>query len=285
MNKIILIALMATLALADIGKIAVVKGDATVERDVKILKARNDMGLFKQDVVETALGRMQMHFNDDTVISLGRDSRFVIKEYLYIENSDNVAATFKIEKGFVKTITGAIGKIMPDLFVMETSSTKITPHGTIWSVEVTDESEIYKVLEGRVTLAFNDGLDRKVELLAGETVRLEKLSGSRNIKSFKKQKMSKRVEESVIYESRIELTNSKIKEDLKITRITDTVAELPLMEEVASIAEPMSEPVDEPMNEPVDEPMDEPVDDDGNNGHGNDEDGVDDSNPGQGNKK
>ena len=172
MLKIILIALMTTFAFANIGEVTVVKGDATVERDVEKIKAYNDMGLLKQDTVTTKQGRMQMHFNDNTVISLGRDSRFVIKEYLYIENSEHSSVTFKIEKGFVKAITGAIGKLMPELFVLETSTTKITPHGTIWSVEVSDKDEIYKVLEGSVTLSFNDGVERKIELNAGGVVGL-----------------------------------------------------------------------------------------------------------------
>ncbi len=79
MYKIILIALIATLAMADIGKVTVVKGNAFVERDIKVIKAHNNMGLMEQDIVETNQGRLQMYFNDKTVISLGRESRFVIK--------------------------------------------------------------------------------------------------------------------------------------------------------------------------------------------------------------
>ena len=261
MYKIILIALMATLAMADVGKVAVVKGDASVERDVKIIKAKNNMGLLKRDIVETAQGRLQMHFNDDTVISLGKDSRFVIKEYLYQENSQEVAATFRIEKGFIKTITGAIGKVMPELFVLETSNTKITPHGTIWSVDVNDENEKYIVLEGRITLAFNDGLDRKVELLAGETASLLKASDG-TIKSFKKSKFDKGSVNSK-YERNLEQASAMISEDRAVNygRIVSSSGNLV---------------------------MDPSVDgsyDDGNNGHGNDPAGADPSNPGKGNKE
>ena len=103
MKKILLITAIAVLALADIGKITVVKGDAFINRDVKAIKAYQPMPLFKQDIVETKQGRLQMHFIDNTVISLGRESRFIIKEYLYEENSEKVAATFEIEKGFIKT--------------------------------------------------------------------------------------------------------------------------------------------------------------------------------------
>ncbi len=222
MYKILFIALMATLALADVGKVTVVKGDASVERDIKVIKAHNNMGLMKQDVVETAEGRLQMHFNDNTVISLGKESRFVIKEYLYEENSQKVAATFIIEKGFIKTITGAIGKVMPELFVLETSTTKITPHGTIWSAEVSDEGEIYKVLEGRVTLAFNDGLDRKVELLAGETASLVKGSDGTVI-SFQKGKIAENSVNSK-YEDSVELYAGDRVKDKKMRSDTTVAA-------------------------------------------------------------
>ena len=258
MYKIILIALIATLAIADVGKIAVVKGDASVERDVKIIKVHNGMGLLKQDIVETAKGRLQMHFNDNTVISLGRDSRFVIKEYFYEENSQEVAATFRIEKGFIKTITGAIAKVMPELFVLETSNTKITPHGTIWSVDVNDESEVYKVLEGRVTLAFNDGLERKVELHAGETALLFKASDG-TVKSFKKSKLAKGSVNSK-YERNLEQDSAMVSEDRAVNygRMVDSTT--------GNLV------------------MDPSVEGDGNKGHGNDPDGVDPDNPGKGNK-
>ena len=256
MNKIILIALMTTLAFGNVGKVAVVKGDASVERDVEIMKVHNNMGLLKQDIVETNQGRLQMHFNDNTVISLGRESRFVIKEYLYVENSQKVAATFKIEKGFIKTITGAIGKVMPELFVLETSATKITPHGTIWSVEVNDESEIYKVLEGRVTLAFNDGVDREVELLAGETASLQKASNG-SVKSFQKSKISKKHASSK-YENEIETDGALIRENQDMN--------------YGSVVNDAGEVVDDGSGDF----------DDGNNGHGNNPGGVDDSNPGNG---
>lgn len=240
---------MATLVVADVGKVTVVKGDASVERDVKVIKAHNNMGLLKQDIVETAEGRLQMHFNDNTVISLGKESRFVIKEYLYEENSQELAATFRIERGFIKTITGAIGKMMPDLFVLETSTTKITPKGTIWSVEVNSKSEIYKVLEGRVTLAFNDGVERKVELLAGETASLLKASNG-SVKSFKRGKISNNGISSK-YENRIEQNAALVNEDGAIN--------------AGSIIDASGNIID-----------------DGNRGHGNDPDGNDPDNPGLG---
>ena len=256
MTKSILIILMSVLALADVGKIVLVKGDAVIQRDSQVIKANNNLGLLKKDIAETAQGRMQMIFNDNTVISLGRDSRFVIKEYLYVENSQNVAATFKIEKGFVKTITGAIGKIMPALFTMETSTTKITPHGTIWSVSVDDESEVYKVFEGRITLAFHYGVDKKVELNAGESANLKK-SVDGIVTDFTKSKLSQHHIRSK-YENRLETNEAIVRESQDIN--------------YGSIINSFGAIVDDGSG----------VYDDGNNGHGNDPGGVDFGHPGLG---
>ncbi|MFK5936999.1 MAG: FecR domain-containing protein [Sulfurimonas sp.] len=250
MKKFLFLVLVATLALADIGKVTVVKGEASVNRDLKNIIAYNDMGLFKQDIVETAQGRLQMLFSDNTVISLGRESRFVIKEYLYEENSQNVVAAFKIEKGFIKTITGAIGKIMPGLFVLETSVTKIIPHGTIWSVQVDDESETYEVLEGRITLNFKDGSHRQEELHAGETATVMKTSNG--VKSFHKTKFKNQIQKSA-YEDRLEDRNGLVKEAQYINEGT-------IVDETGKLQSTFN---------------------DGNNGHGNDPSGFNPSNPGR----
>lgn len=240
--------MVVTLALADIGKVAVVKGDAVVQRDKGEIKAYNSMGLLKRDSILTKQGRMQMHFNDNTVISLGRDSYFVIEEYLYVENSQQVAAKFKLEKGFIKTITGAIAKVMPELFTVKTSTTEITPHGTIWSVKVSDEDEVYKVLEGSISLAFNDGIERKIELKAGERAIIKKTEGV--VKSFKKSKINIPNFINSQYEDSLEKDGALVRENQN------------------------------GYSSPNDETDDAGSVDDGNNGHGDDESGRDNSNPG-----
>jgi hypothetical protein len=93
MKKILLLTLMAVLAIANVGEVTVVKGEAYVYRDKSDLEAQNKMGLLKLDIVQTKAGRLQMQFIDNTVISLGRESRFRIKEYLYQENSNDSAAS------------------------------------------------------------------------------------------------------------------------------------------------------------------------------------------------
>jgi len=206
---------MTTLALADIGKITVVRGEVFVKRDAEVIKAYNSMKLLREDIIETGHGRMQMSFKDNTVISLGKDSRFIIKEYLYMPNTNKFAATFKIEKGFIKTITGTIGKMMPELFILETSAAKIRPNGTIWSVRVNSESEHYVVHEGKIDISFHDILRENRKLQAGEslTLNIESVDSIKIVRNFKNSR-------DMRYENSVESNNAWRKEDQDINKGT-----------------------------------------------------------------
>ncbi len=302
MSKIFLILMITTLLMADIGTIIVVKGDAVVQREAKELVAYHPMPLAEHDVVETRNGRLQMQFIDKTVISLGRNSRFRIQEYFYEKDNPKVHASFEIEHGFVKAITGTIGKIMPELFTMHTRSTTITPHGTIWSIDVNDDREAYKVIEGSITLVFNDGEKRTVVLHAGEAMELH-----HDAKDAKKIAKSMKTDiHHNDFEQTVEQEQALIAEEKRLNHIglsdKEPTVEEPTVEEPTveepTIEEPtveeptveeptveeptVEEPtVEEPtVEEPtVEEPTVEDPLDDGNNGHGNDPDKYDPSNP------
>ncbi len=271
--KIILLAIiMAALALADIGEVTVVKGDAFVKRDVKEIKAFQPMPLLQEDIVETKEGRIQMHFIDDTVISMGKESRFIIKEYFYEENSEKVAAVFEVEKGFIKTITGAIGK----MFAMKTASTTVQPHGTVWSMMVAEGTEDYRVIEGSISLAFDDGEARKVLLKAGESMHLEINANNRT----KVTKATKKSLATTNYEHSLELNAANITENRKLDMAVNMIDDGPA---------PANKPDDgddgnngggdDPGGE---DPSDPDDGDDGNTGGGDDPGGEDPSNPGGG---
>ena len=65
-------------------------------------------------------------------MSLGKNSKLDINEYVYDEkDSNNSKANFKFAEGPFKSITGAIGKVSPDKFKLETKSASIGIRGTI----------------------------------------------------------------------------------------------------------------------------------------------------------
>jgi len=76
--------LFMSLLYASVGKIVAAKGDITVLRDAKKLKAIAGFELEEKDVVSSiGKSKAQIIFNDKTVITIGKDSEFKIQEYLF----------------------------------------------------------------------------------------------------------------------------------------------------------------------------------------------------------
>ena len=115
---------------ASIGKVSLLKGEAFVQRGADKLSLQNGTNLEEQDVITTSKNtQIQLIFEDKTVITLGGDSRFKIKEYF--NDAVEPKAKFKFEKGAFKSITGQIGKIAPENFILETKTATIGIRGTI----------------------------------------------------------------------------------------------------------------------------------------------------------
>lgn len=134
MKKIVLFLLMGFVSLlfAEVGKITGLKGEATIERLGKVVRVVNGAKIEEGDVVKTvADGRVKITFKDNTVISLGKQASFSVDEYVNA-NEKNPKAKFSIVKGAFKAITGQIGKVARDKFVVQTRNATIGIRGTIF---------------------------------------------------------------------------------------------------------------------------------------------------------
>lgn len=136
---ITLLLLFTTTLFANIAKITAIKGDATVLRDSKTLNLNIGFLLEEKDQITTSKNaRLQLQFQDKTVISLGKDSVFNIEEYFFDEQqAQKTKASFKVPKGIFKSITGRIGKINPSKFQFKTKSASIGIRGTVFFGKVT----------------------------------------------------------------------------------------------------------------------------------------------------
>lgn len=122
--------LLSTTLWAGVGKVALLKGEATLERGVQKLALQNGTSLEEKDTIKTSKdAQVQLMFEDKTVITLGSESEFKIEEYL--NDTANPKAKFKFNQGTFKTITGQIGKTAPDNFTLETKTATIGIRGTI----------------------------------------------------------------------------------------------------------------------------------------------------------
>ncbi len=135
-NKIILFLMLASsLVFANsVGRITALKGSADIVRDGLSIKAILGAKLNEKDNILTKdKSKVQIVFNDETIITVGKNSNFSINEYLF-EESTLPKAKFELLSGAMRAITGKIGKIAPDKFSVKTKNATIGIRGTNFSV-------------------------------------------------------------------------------------------------------------------------------------------------------
>ncbi|WP_201352660.1 FecR family protein [Hydrogenimonas urashimensis] len=115
---------------AGVGVVSALRGEATLLRGDGRLPLRLGETLEEKDTITTAANtRVQLTFNDRTVITLGSRSRFSVENYFY-DASEASHARFDMPKGFFRSITGKIGKIVPEKFKLHTENATIGVRGT-----------------------------------------------------------------------------------------------------------------------------------------------------------
>ena len=112
-----------------VGKIVALKGTAQIVQGNLSKNAVLGSQLYKNDQIITHDNtKVQVIFEDETVVSIGKNTHFSIDEYVF-EGSEPTAK-MSLLKGAVRTITGKIGKANPEKFQMKTKTATIGIRGT-----------------------------------------------------------------------------------------------------------------------------------------------------------
>jgi hypothetical protein len=128
-------------------------------RNQQTIPLYNGSALEKNDAVQTrANSRLQMTFEDKTVITLGSDSAFSIQEYL--NDAQTPKAKFKFNQGTFKSITGHIGKQAPQNFILETKTATIGIRGTtvIGRIGIGNNPDTIGCLTGAIVVSNAQGI-------------------------------------------------------------------------------------------------------------------------------
>lgn len=142
--------ILSTHTWASVGKVSLLKGEATASRNDQTIALANGVALEEKDLITThANSQLQLTFEDKTVITLGSESVFKIEEYL--NDANDPKAKFKFNQGTFKTITGQIGKKAPENFNLETKTATIGIRGTSIGGDVSSGSIF--CLSGTITVA------------------------------------------------------------------------------------------------------------------------------------
>lgn len=144
----------AAIAKEDAGKVLAVKNKAFIERDEKKLTAKVKQGILIQDTVSTMkASKIKMHFIDDSILTLGENSKVVIKEYVYSKDKGG-ESIFNLLDGKMKSIVGKTK------FEIHTSTAVAAARGTVILSEVgtlgDNQFATFICLEGHVEVTSAD---------------------------------------------------------------------------------------------------------------------------------
>lgn len=205
--------LLCALFGASVGKVSMLKGEASIIRDASNLKAKIKMPFLNNDSIQTKeKTKIQLTFKDKTVVTLGSTTKFSIEEYLYDDKNSKI--NLNVQSGSFKVITGKIGKLAPKSFLLKTKTSLIGIRGTIFAGKVggeygdyigcikgsivvtslkTQQSVMLKQTEA--ILISKDGFLNKIEELSDKNfISLSHLEDSflyKNINSAPKEKIKK----------------------------------------------------------------------------------------------
>ena len=119
------------------GIIKSLQGGGSVLRGEDVIPAKIGEALYVTDTVVTAedssLGIM---LEDDTLLSLGENSRLEISEYVFKPKDELFSMVLRLLKGSFGYMSGVIGRLAPEKVDIETPDAVIAVHGTRFLVKV-----------------------------------------------------------------------------------------------------------------------------------------------------
>lgn len=119
------------------GFIKTVEGSGQIVRAEAVIPARIGDVLHVSDTVMTeeksSIGIM---LEDDTILSLGPNSRLELGDFAFAPQEENFAVAIRLLKGSFAYMSGVIARLAPDKIRIETPDAVIAVHGTSFLVKV-----------------------------------------------------------------------------------------------------------------------------------------------------
>ena len=208
MRVLIMLFSLVSFIFASVGEIRAINGSADIVRKFSKVSIKLGTKLENGDMIKTYNNtKLQIVFNDNTVISLGQKTDFKIDDYIF--TSKKVKAHFSVTKGIFKSITGRIGKIDKSKFKLKTNNATIGVRGTTFMGSIIDGKETIGCTSGEIFIQTPKGnqvvkkgemttviqntapsavkkLDIKSLKVFKEVVSKKEVEASKNIKANKK---------------------------------------------------------------------------------------------------
>jgi hypothetical protein len=125
-------------AVAEIGRIKRVYGQASVRRGAAVLPATSGQPLLEHDILETGTdGRISIAFIDNTRFSVGPKSRISVSQFKFDETTHQGGRfTTQVDRGSLAIVSGEIAKEDKDAMRVRTPTSLLGVRGTRFVVAV-----------------------------------------------------------------------------------------------------------------------------------------------------
>jgi len=141
-----------------VGTIKELKGRATAEAadgTRRSLKAEDPVSL--GETLRTGRGtKMDIAFQDGTVIALGPKAKLAIDKYLFKKKDAKSHCETTLSRGAFRVVSGAIGKLAPDAVKVKTPTATIGIRGTACVGEADTKKTLAIYTEGEAISVTND---------------------------------------------------------------------------------------------------------------------------------
>ena len=115
------------------------EGEAAITHEGHVLPASEGTKLFAGDTLSTGSdGSLGVILRDDSTLSLGPGSSFVIQKFLFSPAEEKFGLLVRITQGTMAYLSGLIGKLSPESVRFETPTASIGIRGTHFAVKVLD---------------------------------------------------------------------------------------------------------------------------------------------------
>jgi len=142
LGALCILAVADTAAAAEtIGVVRTSSGDATVTRGDQTLPASPGLKILLGDTLATgADGSLGVILRDDSSLSIGPESRLVLRSFRFSPSEGKFDMVARITRGTMAYLSGLIGKLAPEKARFETPTATIGIRGTRFAVKVGEPS-------------------------------------------------------------------------------------------------------------------------------------------------
>ena len=115
-------------------------GTTTVLRQGQTIPATTGLEIWENDTLRTGPdGSIGLVFNDESLLSLGPESVFIIDEFVFAPREGKFSIVFRMLRGTAAYLSGLISKLAPESARFETPTASIGIRGTRFVVKVAGE--------------------------------------------------------------------------------------------------------------------------------------------------